>query len=265
MTADQREQALAAVEREEGQPLAPAVDVWEQLHSAMVDTEDEEAGVRAFDEATAAFRKQEFPTAGAVLPADLAEIQARADAATPGPWGFDEIPETGECRVDRKVGPDDQPDFEAITSGGSTFNDAVFIAHARTDVPALVAELTAARIDLARMAHPLDAELTRIREKLAASAPADLPDKVMALLAELAERRARSTLTAEQAADLDRRLLGRTVPRETVVALRAIAARPRIQYFGDSAWTAPDGTTHYPPGAHNHLSDRPQTTTSKEN
>lgn len=59
----------------------------------------------------------------------LAEIQARADNATDGPWE-----------------PDGQDSW--TPAGRSDFHlsisDAEFIAHARTDVPALIAALCAA-------------------------------------------------------------------------------------------------------------------------
>ncbi|MGY1579204.1 hypothetical protein [Streptomyces sp. MN13] len=81
--------------------------------------------------------------------ARLAEITARVEAATPGPWRTDgwEIYQGGEgeapdlmkwigetCRVD---------DYD-----GSR-NDADFIAHAREDVPALLAEVQRLKAELA--------------------------------------------------------------------------------------------------------------------
>lgn len=59
---------------------------------------------------------------------ELDEIEKRAAAATPGPWccGYDEDSlYSGEAYVARFEHGDDQ----------------VFVAHARTDVPALVAEV----------------------------------------------------------------------------------------------------------------------------
>jgi hypothetical protein len=70
--------------------------------------------------------------------ADLAAIAARANAATPGPWCTDntEIYQGSEYRADAFwVGETcrvDGPDAPA---------DAEFIAHARTDVPALLARV----------------------------------------------------------------------------------------------------------------------------
>ena len=81
---------------------------------------------------------------------DLDAIEARAEAATPGPWtarlsdmweinaGSDLVSVVESCWL-----PDD---CEAGQHGGiPDVDDARFIAHARTDVPALVAELRAAR------------------------------------------------------------------------------------------------------------------------
>ena len=69
----------------------------------------------------------------------LDEIEARANAATEGPWEAD-----GSAHV---LTADNTPTFVARCAdpGGSDAGvpDAEFIAHARTDVPALVAALRA--------------------------------------------------------------------------------------------------------------------------
>lgn len=57
---------------------------------------------------------------------ELQAIKARAEAATPGPWTFD--------IEDWKV-------VNAESQHASSEEDWQFIAHARTDVPALVAEV----------------------------------------------------------------------------------------------------------------------------
>lgn len=72
-------------------------------------------------------------------PIDLDAIEARASAASPGPWQ----------RGNRIGGPatelDDAqvygPEMTIYDEGGHGWEDAEFIAHARTDVPALVAEV----------------------------------------------------------------------------------------------------------------------------
>lgn len=91
--------------------------------------------------ATAAYHPGDAP----VTRPDLDAIQARVDAATPGPWYVDEIPETGECRVLFDADPEGQPTHMPVTSGGSHRGDADLIAHARQDVPALLAALAAER------------------------------------------------------------------------------------------------------------------------
>ena len=79
----------------------------------------------------------------------LNEIEARANAATEGPWAPDEYTEVdpdGFYELARVIAPDpDGDDWCAIgvVHTGILRPDAEFIAHARTDVPALVAALRA--------------------------------------------------------------------------------------------------------------------------
>ena len=85
----------------------------------------------------------------------LNEIEARANAATEGPWTPDEYTEVdpdGFYELARVIAPDpDGDDWCAIgvVHTGILRPDAEFIAHARTDVPALVAALRAV-LDLHR-------------------------------------------------------------------------------------------------------------------
>lgn len=72
----------------------------------------------------------------------LAEIEARAKAATAGPWETDEggccVYEVGfGTREDTLTGPVAQ----VVISADGTYADAAFIAHARADVPDLLAEI----------------------------------------------------------------------------------------------------------------------------
>lgn len=68
----------------------------------------------------------------------LDEIQARADAATEGPWGVDGAAHPG---------PDDSLVVYPLEHGGAVayvqplYADAEFIAHARTDVPWLIEQV----------------------------------------------------------------------------------------------------------------------------
>ena len=75
-------------------------------------------------------------------PFDLDAIQARADAATPGRWDPDIVPvEHGERhRVTQYAGSGAFFDINVRSEA-----DAEFIAHAREDVPALVAALRETR------------------------------------------------------------------------------------------------------------------------
>lgn len=73
----------------------------------------------------------------------LDAIKARADAATPGPWhdNLRDIPgSVGRLRAGWMVGA-----YEVVIGPGMAARpfDAEFIAHTRTDVPALVAAVEA--------------------------------------------------------------------------------------------------------------------------
>lgn len=65
---------------------------------------------------------------------DLDAIEARATAATPGPWSVS---------VDGITVED--PDGRDVCDAWQSDGDAAFIAHARADVPALIDELRALR------------------------------------------------------------------------------------------------------------------------
>jgi len=69
---------------------------------------------------------------------DLSEIEARCNAATPGPW---EVRNPG-CWPG-EIGPTGVSGGSVATA--SCHDNAEFIAHAREDVPALVAEVRALR------------------------------------------------------------------------------------------------------------------------
>lgn len=76
---------------------------------------------------------------------ELQAIKARAEAATPGPWTTGAGKINGETR-ELVIAPNDDV-IVAIAYGGfgnpvdRTTEDRTFIAHARTDVPALIAEV----------------------------------------------------------------------------------------------------------------------------
>ena len=73
---------------------------------------------------------------------DVDAIQARCDAATAGPWSFEQPTQSrlrfyvGEC-----CGWFIYPATNSIWHGTTARDDARFIAHAREDIPALLAEV----------------------------------------------------------------------------------------------------------------------------
>jgi hypothetical protein len=112
-----------------------------------------------------------------MTPAELDAIEARAKAATPGPW---ENSKTGRVyRVDRPLNGRDfyeDGDLQFLaqftTPGKLPFDDgdfddpltADFIAHARDDVPALVAEVRALEAHIERLEKRLRFANVRRRE-----------------------------------------------------------------------------------------------------
>ncbi|GGU52138.1 hypothetical protein [Streptomyces lavendofoliae] len=91
----------------------------------------------------------------------IAEIQARAEAATKGPW----FVERHQPTLTRRVVSDDHAlDADLGYLGNSNQFDAEFIAHAREDIPFLLDEL--ARVQAA--ADELLAERDAARREVAA-------------------------------------------------------------------------------------------------
>jgi hypothetical protein len=78
---------------------------------------------------------------------DLDAIEARAEAATPGDhWFADLEPEDQlSYEVWAAQDPDEESSNGVVTEFGCKKADAYFIASARADIPAMVAELRAAR------------------------------------------------------------------------------------------------------------------------
>ncbi len=77
-------------------------------------------------------------------PLDLDAIEARTNAATDGPWSW-------EVSDDRRWVDVTAPDYERVIATTHDDDLADFIAHARTDVPALVAALRDAQATIHRM------------------------------------------------------------------------------------------------------------------
>lgn len=72
-----------------------------------------------------------------MTPERLAEIRARAEAATEGPWTW-----ASRMTVDTDAWAVFDPQDRPLASNHDGWSpDAIFIAHARTDIPALLAEV----------------------------------------------------------------------------------------------------------------------------
>lgn len=113
----------------------------------------------------------------------LAEIEARADAATPGPWVIVESALPDDWGVtEEKLGTERKGLFRRKPRHQSIAQmlweeDAPFVAHARTDIPALCQTVRALRDQLqeeqrrnqtqADSIMDLEAENTTLREQLA--------------------------------------------------------------------------------------------------
>ncbi|MFD6782300.1 hypothetical protein [Streptomyces diastaticus] len=118
-------------------------------------------------------------------PEYLAEIAARAEAATAGPW----------CTDGAEIYQGDEYSWDAFWVGETCradeadggLLDAAFIAHARTDVPALLAEVERLRAALSSAADAIAEQDDEI---------ADWAAKNAALRAELAARPTRAEATA---------------------------------------------------------------------
>jgi len=109
------------------------------------------------------------------VPLDLDAITARAEAATPGEWGYEAFPH----RVDID-GPGgwanfwrgaERPEFLTDMEPAEFKQaraDAEFIAHARTDIPALLAEVSRLRTQVRELEDALE-DGQRLRDQLAES------------------------------------------------------------------------------------------------
>ena len=83
---------------------------------------------------------------------EIQAIEARLEAATPGPWDVETIPETGESRVIVRSNTGDPMLDVSVAPHGVRAEDAEFIAHAPEDIRALLDEVKAVRDAVAR--HP---------------------------------------------------------------------------------------------------------------
>lgn len=94
-----------------------------------------------------------------MTPEELEAIKQRVNAATPGPWEADYDPRTDGA--DQIVDPQGFTIcFMSVPSVSVDFDgDTDFIAHARADVPALVAEVERLRAENTRLVE----ELSQVR------------------------------------------------------------------------------------------------------
>ena len=72
---------------------------------------------------------------------EIQEIEARLEAATPGQWDVETIPETGESRVFVRSNTGDPMLDVSVAPHGVRAEDAEFIAHAPEDIRALIEEV----------------------------------------------------------------------------------------------------------------------------
>lgn len=94
-----------------------------------------------------------------LTPERLAEIKARTDAATPGPWFVEHLERDGFTYFSTDIAPLESFDGE-VHAGVLDEDEAEFIAHAREDVPDLVAEVERLRSER----DALQAKLDQVRE-----------------------------------------------------------------------------------------------------
>jgi len=144
-------------------------------------------------------------TVGQAVTLDLEAIKARAEAATPGPWscGSEQLDDT---RIQSADG-----EMTIYDEGGHTWKDADFIAHAITDVPALVAEVERLRW--------METELTqavRLADQEADGIQAELQAEVERLRAENATARQMVKDLSNEIADEND--VAFPLPRNTVAA-----------------------------------------------
>lgn len=87
---------------------------------------------------------------------NLEAIEARAKAASKGPWWFDGKGHVTVYAATRSQNLLNKPVADVLPQGRD--ENAIFIAHAREDVPALVAEVKRLRILCAQYEHHMNLE-----------------------------------------------------------------------------------------------------------
>ena len=106
---------------------------------------------------------------------ELAEIEARANAATPGPWEVGVLrrecdhPTTNQFTEERSVFPPLGESGPVALAAEGEHENGAFIAHARTDVPALIAEVKRLRAENDVLRKSADAAVDGVRAMLPAA------------------------------------------------------------------------------------------------
>ena len=101
----------------------------------------------------------------------LNEIEARSNAATPGPWRADKSEQvqyrTVGAGFDGKECVQSWSGSDAHYANGSRMGDAEFIAHAREDVPYLLDEVYRLNLRAAHLEQSRDEWFRRARRRMA--------------------------------------------------------------------------------------------------
>lgn len=158
---------------------------------------------------------------------DREAARARCDAATEGPWTLDSPPEASLIIS--------TPTTWAVFDGEAETDDAEFIAHARTDLPAALDQLEAAEVVGGRLAKELaQAEEERDRLRDATLATAEQYQEHLDAQVTMRDRATEKAMAAEVRLAEARFLLRESRPyvaahesdpQHLVVSIRAFLAR----------------------------------------
>jgi hypothetical protein len=95
----------------------------------------------------------------------LEAIRQRAENATPGPWETCEISKLSHAKWFGVLGGDSDDSLIDIGVDTLNENDATFIAHARTDIPALLDHIAELEAELEKYRKILHGELRIVVKK----------------------------------------------------------------------------------------------------
>jgi hypothetical protein len=137
-------------------------------------------------------------------PEELKAIEARCEAATPGPWVATISPDGTVAMVDHATLRLDDADEPLMIAScdviGNLDNDADFIAHARSDIPRLIAtiEEMAGEVAQSHVTVRKNAELALENKNLSEQIEKTTLARVLALERELAKRDKRELRIREE-------------------------------------------------------------------